>query len=108
MPAQVRACMWWVSGQQGQYACCLQHTGGHERAWMDGWARLSFIAEHPCCLPPSPPVVDLAHASAEHDGLDPFPALAVGQALAERAAVARDERLPKLVAIIAGAVGCIN
>jgi len=55
-----------------------------------------------------PPVVDLAHAAAKHDGLDPFPTLAVGQALAKRAAVAGDERLTELVPIVAGAIGGVN
>ena len=54
------------------------------------------------------PVVNLAHAPAKHDGLDPLPALAVGQALAEGATVARDEGLTELVAIVAGAVGGID
>jgi hypothetical protein len=36
------------------------------------------------------------------------PALAVGQALAERAAVAGDERLAELVAIVGGAVGGVD
>lgn len=58
--------------------------------------------------PTHAPVVDLAHTPAEHDGLDPLPALAVGQALAIGAAVARDERLTKLVAIVAGTVGGID
>lgn len=54
------------------------------------------------------PVVDLPHARAEHDGLDPLPALVVGQPLPEGAAVASDERLAELVAIVAGAVGGIE
>jgi hypothetical protein len=50
----------------------------------------------------------LAHAPAEHDGLDPLPALAVGEALAVRAAIARDEGLTELVTIVTGTVGSIN
>lgn len=54
------------------------------------------------------PVVDLADATAEHDWLDPFPALAVGQALAECAAVAGDQGLAELVAVVTGAVGGVD
>jgi len=46
------------------------------------------------------PVVDLPQPPAEHDGLQPLPALPIGHALAERAAVAGDERLPEFVAVV--------
>mmetsp|Transcript_5882 Transcript_5882/g.26037 ORF Transcript_5882/g.26037 Transcript_5882/m.26037 type:complete len:895 (+) Transcript_5882:1021-3705(+) len=53
-------------------------------------------------------VVDLAEPAAEHDGLDPLASFAVGQALTERSAVPRDERLAELVPVIARAVGRVD
>ena len=43
----------------------------------------------------------------EHDGLDPFPALATGQALPECPRVPGNQGLPKLVAVVASAVAGI-
>mmetsp|Transcript_15160 Transcript_15160/g.49723 ORF Transcript_15160/g.49723 Transcript_15160/m.49723 type:complete len:284 (-) Transcript_15160:593-1444(-) len=53
-------------------------------------------------------VVNLAKAGAEHYWFEPFAALAVGQTLTKRAAVALDEGLAKLVAIVARAVARIE
>ena len=44
----------------------------------------------------------------KHDGLDPLAALAGGHAQAKRARVAGNERLPKLVAVVARAIGGID
>jgi hypothetical protein len=53
-------------------------------------------------------VINLPNAAAEHDGLDPLAALAIGQALTECAAVACHQRLSELVAIVTGAIGGID
>ena len=58
-------------------------------------------------------VVDLAQAAGEHDRLDPLPALP-GSAVGARnpqpkgPRVPRDERLPELVPVVAGAVGRVD
>ena len=62
-------------------------------------------------------VVDLAQPAGEHDGLDPLAALALfpsacasasGHAEPKGPRVARDERLPELVAVVARAVGRVD
>ncbi len=54
------------------------------------------------------PCVELADPAAEHDGLDPLPALATRQPLAEGPGVAGDDRLAELVAVVGGAVGRLD
>ena len=49
--------------------------------------------------------VDLTETPGKHDRLDPFAALAAGQAHAKRARVACDEGLAKLVAVVGRAIG---
>eukprot|EP00951_Prasinocladus_malaysianus_P030982 scaffold294676_cov32-Prasinocladus_malaysianus.AAC.1 len=53
-------------------------------------------------------MVDLAHATGEHDGLEPLAALSVGDALAVRPRVAQHERLAKLVAVVGRTVGGVD
>mmetsp|Transcript_33625 Transcript_33625/g.60142 ORF Transcript_33625/g.60142 Transcript_33625/m.60142 type:complete len:458 (+) Transcript_33625:446-1819(+) len=53
-------------------------------------------------------VVDLPHTRTKHDWLQPLATLTARQPLPKRARVAQHQRLAKLVAVVAGAVGGVD
>ncbi len=89
----------------------LHHAGGRASTHPDAVGRAAQLDNQHIRLRPTllgVPGVHLADAAREHDGLEPLAALAAGESHPKGARVSRDHRLTELVAVVGGAVRCLD